>query len=153
MVGSYGPKTEPHVFTTPVEDAPSGMMSRGHYTVKSKFTDDDKNIYLEWEWAFDIKKEWEWNSHHLLHRVCTRNCTIASLVLYNSFIEYLLQYLVHYTMTGDLLYLWLHLIVVLEREYAPEVHYELPRPLHSQGASKLSSWPLSSQKCWPLCGW
>ena len=59
MVGSYGPKTEPHVFTTPMEDAPSGMISRGHYTVKSKFTDDDKNIYLEWEWAFDIKKEWE----------------------------------------------------------------------------------------------
>ena len=59
MVGSYGPKTEPHVFLTPAEDAPSGMISRGHYVVKSKFTDDDKNIYLEWEWAFDIKKDWE----------------------------------------------------------------------------------------------
>lgn len=59
MVGSYGPQTEPHVYTTPVEDAPKGMMARGSYVVKSRFTDDDKNIYLEWEWMFQIKKEWE----------------------------------------------------------------------------------------------
>ena len=59
MVGSYGPKTEAHAYVTPLEEAPKGMVSRGHYTVKSKFTDDDKNIYLEWEWSFDIKKEWE----------------------------------------------------------------------------------------------
>ena len=59
MVGSYGPKTEPHVFQTPYDDAPSGMLSRGQYTVKSLFTDDDKHKYLEWEWSFQIKKEWE----------------------------------------------------------------------------------------------
>ena len=59
MVGSYGPKTEPHNYVTPPDDAPSGMISRGTYKVKSKFTDDDKNIYLEWEWAFDIKKDWD----------------------------------------------------------------------------------------------
>ena len=59
MVGSYGPKTEVQTYLTPVDQAPSGMLSRGHYSVKSKFTDDDKNSYLEWEWAFDIKKEWE----------------------------------------------------------------------------------------------
>lgn len=58
MVGSYGPKTEAHSYTTPPDTAPSGMLLRGHYGVKSKFTDDDKNIYLEWEWAFDIKKDW-----------------------------------------------------------------------------------------------
>lgn len=58
MVGSYGPKTEVQSYMTPTETAPSGMMSRGHYSVKSKFTDDDKNIYLEWEWSFDIKKDW-----------------------------------------------------------------------------------------------
>lgn len=56
MVGSYGPKTEVQEFRTPVEDAPSGMISRGSYTVKSRFTDDDKNIYLEWEWALKIVK-------------------------------------------------------------------------------------------------
>ena len=59
MVGSYGPKTEPHEYQTPIEDAPSGMMARGVYTVKSKFTDDDKNIYKEWEWSLKIAKEWE----------------------------------------------------------------------------------------------
>lgn len=58
MVGSYGPKTEPAVYTTPEEDTPSGVMSRGHYTVKSQFIDDDKHSYLDWEWAFDIKKDW-----------------------------------------------------------------------------------------------
>ena len=58
MVGSYGPKTEPHVFTTKPDEAPSGMMGRGTYTIKSKFTDDDKNIYLEWEWALTIAKDW-----------------------------------------------------------------------------------------------
>ncbi len=59
MVGSYGPKTEPHVYTAPVDDAPSGVIARGTYTVKSKFTDDDKRSYLEWEWALSIKKDWE----------------------------------------------------------------------------------------------
>lgn len=59
MVGSYGPKTEPHVYQTPVETAPSGMISRGQYTIKSKFTDDDKNVIHEWEWCLSIKKDWE----------------------------------------------------------------------------------------------
>ena len=58
MVGSYGPKTEAHGFTTPTDEAPSGMIARGKYNVKSKFTDDDKNIYLEWEWCLEIKKDW-----------------------------------------------------------------------------------------------
>ena len=59
MVGSYGPKAESHEYLTPVEEAPKGMIARGRYTPKSKFTDDDKNIYLAWDWAFDIKKDWE----------------------------------------------------------------------------------------------
>ena len=59
MVGSYGPKTEEYTYTTPSEEAPSGLLKRGNYNVKSKFTDDDKFIYAEWEWAFHIKKEWD----------------------------------------------------------------------------------------------
>lgn len=59
MVGSYGPKAEPHTYLTPSDEAPKGMISRGHYSAKSKFIDDDKNIHLEWEWSFDIKKDWE----------------------------------------------------------------------------------------------
>ena len=45
---------------TPVEpeSAPSGMLGRGHYEASSMFTDDDKNEYLKFKWAFDIKKDW-----------------------------------------------------------------------------------------------
>ncbi|XP_038047329.1 rho GDP-dissociation inhibitor 1-like isoform X1 [Patiria miniata] len=59
MVGNYGPKTEEHIFQSPVDELPVGMMRRGVYIVKSKFTDDDKNIYLEWEWSFSVKRDWE----------------------------------------------------------------------------------------------
>ena len=58
MVGSYGPKTDPHVYQTPLEDAPSGIISRGAYNIKSKFTDDDKTPIKEWEWVLNIKKDW-----------------------------------------------------------------------------------------------
>ncbi|XP_071330281.1 rho GDP-dissociation inhibitor 3 isoform X1 [Trachinotus anak] len=58
MVGSYGPRAEEHEFLSPSDEAPKGMMSRGHYQIKSHFIDDDKNIYLAWEWNLDIKKDW-----------------------------------------------------------------------------------------------
>jgi hypothetical protein len=60
MVGSYGPDAKPHEYVSKeVEEAPSGMLARGHYTVKSKFVDDDDTTYLQWEWSFDIKKDWQ----------------------------------------------------------------------------------------------
>ncbi|CAH0563897.1 unnamed protein product [Brassicogethes aeneus] len=59
MVGSYAPKSEIQSYTTPSEDAPSGMLARGSYTVHSLFTDDDKNEHLKWEWTFEIKKDWK----------------------------------------------------------------------------------------------
>ncbi|XP_040927930.1 rho GDP-dissociation inhibitor 3 isoform X2 [Betta splendens] len=58
MVGSYGPRAEEHEFISPVDEAPKGMLSRGHYQIKSCFIDDDKNIYLAWEWNLDINKDW-----------------------------------------------------------------------------------------------
>ena len=58
MLGSYGPKTEQHTYATPPGDAPSGLIARGKYIIKSKFLDDDKNVYLDWEWSFEVKKEW-----------------------------------------------------------------------------------------------
>jgi len=61
MIGSYAPNTD----KTPVyikrfaeEDAPSGMLARGHYTAVSTFIDDDKKRHLEFEWSFDIGKDW-----------------------------------------------------------------------------------------------
>lgn len=40
------------------EEAPSGMMARGHYNAVSKFLDDDEHNHLQFEWAFDIAKDW-----------------------------------------------------------------------------------------------
>ncbi|XP_042913081.1 rho GDP-dissociation inhibitor 2 [Parasteatoda tepidariorum] len=59
MVGSYAPKLELQSYSTPVDEMPSGMFTRGTYTVKSLFTDDDKNEHLKWEWSFELKKDWE----------------------------------------------------------------------------------------------
>jgi len=59
MVGSYAPKKDMQSYTTPLEDAPSGLLARGQYNVTSVFTDDDKHEHLKWEWAFEIKKDWE----------------------------------------------------------------------------------------------
>lgn len=46
--------------TSPVaeEEAPSGMMARGHYNAVSKFLDDDDHTHLQFEWSFDIAKDW-----------------------------------------------------------------------------------------------
>ncbi|XP_075879966.1 rho GDP-dissociation inhibitor 1 isoform X3 [Nelusetta ayraudi] len=59
MVGSYGPRAEEHEYLTVVEEAPKGMLARGTYMVKSKFTDDDDNNHLSWEWSLAIKKDWK----------------------------------------------------------------------------------------------
>nr|AAK83054.1 Rho-GDI like protein [Xenopus laevis] len=59
MVGSYGPRVEEYEFLTPLEEAPKGLIARGTYGIKSKFTDDDKSDHLSWEWKLAIKKEWK----------------------------------------------------------------------------------------------
>ncbi|XP_015234510.1 rho GDP-dissociation inhibitor 1 [Cyprinodon tularosa] len=60
MVGSYGPRPdEEYEFLTTMEEAPKGMLARGTYNIKSKFTDDDKYDHLSWEWSLAIKKEWK----------------------------------------------------------------------------------------------
>lgn len=59
MVGSYGPKPGQDLeYTTPLEEAPSGVITRGTYTVRSKFVDDDHNVHLAWDWSLAIKKNW-----------------------------------------------------------------------------------------------
>ncbi|KAF9322864.1 hypothetical protein BG006_001989, partial [Podila minutissima] len=68
MIGSYAAQAAPYekkasqgswmdaFFLS--EEAPSGMLARGHYEAKSKFVDDDGTTHKEWSWAFDIKKDW-----------------------------------------------------------------------------------------------
>ncbi|VDM62176.1 unnamed protein product [Angiostrongylus costaricensis] len=58
MVGSYGPKKELQSYTTPIEEAPSGLLHRGRYKVKSQMTDDDDHDWLTWTWVTEITKEW-----------------------------------------------------------------------------------------------
>lgn len=59
MVGSYGPRPAEYDFLTTMEEAPKGILARGNYVIKSKFTDDDKHDHLSWEWNLHIKKDWK----------------------------------------------------------------------------------------------
>lgn len=59
MVGSYGFRVEVYEYLILVDEVLKGMIVRGYYIVKSKFIDDDKVVYFEWEWLFDIKKDWD----------------------------------------------------------------------------------------------
>jgi Rho GDP-dissociation inhibitor len=34
------------------------MLARGSYSVKSRFIDDDKQVHLEFQWSFNIAKDW-----------------------------------------------------------------------------------------------
>ena len=58
ILGSKAPSAELQTFVSDIEQAPSGMLSRGSFLVKSKLTDDDKNIFADWEWNLVIAKEW-----------------------------------------------------------------------------------------------
>ncbi|KAI0155036.1 E set domain-containing protein [Xylariaceae sp. FL1272] len=61
MLGSYAPNTDKQPTYTKrfqEEDAPSGMLARGHYNATSSFVDDDKKNHLQFEWSFDIAKDW-----------------------------------------------------------------------------------------------
>jgi len=53
MLGSYAPgKTNEKKF--PLEEAPSGLLFRGKYDVRSKFTDDDRNSFLDFDWTIEV---------------------------------------------------------------------------------------------------
>ncbi|KAJ9138128.1 Rho GDP dissociation inhibitor [Pleurostoma richardsiae] len=61
MIGSYAPNTDKQPLYTKKfqeEEAPSGMLARGHYNAISSFVDDDKKTHLQFEWSFDIAKDW-----------------------------------------------------------------------------------------------
>lgn len=62
MIGSYAPNKQAYVSQFPrngFEEAPSGMLARGKYKAKTQFIDDDKVVHLEYEYSFEIKKDWE----------------------------------------------------------------------------------------------
>ncbi|KAJ2438479.1 rho GDP dissociation inhibitor, partial [Coemansia sp. RSA 2424] len=57
MCGSFGPKYETQEKTFPTSTAPTGMMARGVYAIRSKFVDDDRVVHLDWNWKMEIKKD------------------------------------------------------------------------------------------------
>ena len=59
MIGSYPPKDEVYELSFSPEEAPSGLLARGKYHVISRFLDDDKNCHMEFDWRFEIKKDWD----------------------------------------------------------------------------------------------
>jgi len=62
MLGSYPPNTvdkPSYEKKFSQDEAPTGMMARGHYEAVSKFIDDDDHTHLKFEWSFDITKEWK----------------------------------------------------------------------------------------------
>lgn len=70
MVGSYGPQVASYEKRFPPDEAPSGMMARGTYDVRSAFIDDDNVRHLEWTWVgFDLPRRYV-NSDSSLTRDC-----------------------------------------------------------------------------------
>eukprot|EP00178_Gracilaria_changii_P012324 TRINITY_DN3498_c0_g1_i1.p1 TRINITY_DN3498_c0_g1~~TRINITY_DN3498_c0_g1_i1.p1 ORF type:complete len:197 (+),score=30.58 TRINITY_DN3498_c0_g1_i1:37-627(+) len=62
MIGSYPPKKESHIVVQPrqgYESAPKGMAARATYTAHATFVDDDNQKHLEFEYKFEIKKDWK----------------------------------------------------------------------------------------------
>lgn len=59
MIGTFSPQQEPYTHEMHEETTPSGMFARGSYTAKTKFLDDDNKCYLEINYTFDIRKDWQ----------------------------------------------------------------------------------------------
>ena len=59
MIGTFSPQTETYTHEMPEETTPSGMFARGTYSARSKFSDDDNKCYLEINYTFDIRKDWQ----------------------------------------------------------------------------------------------
>ncbi|EEB08220.1 rho GDP dissociation inhibitor Rdi1 [Schizosaccharomyces japonicus yFS275] len=57
MIGSYSPSKEAYEYTTEPEEAPSGMLARGHYEASCRFVDDDKVTHKQFKWAFNLVKK------------------------------------------------------------------------------------------------
>lgn len=59
MLGTFSPQVEPYTHEMAEEITPSGFFARGSYVARTKFVDDDGKCYLEINYAFDIRKDWQ----------------------------------------------------------------------------------------------
>uniref|UniRef100_A0A7N0UCL5 Rho GDP-dissociation inhibitor 1 n=1 Tax=Kalanchoe fedtschenkoi TaxID=63787 RepID=A0A7N0UCL5_KALFE len=58
MLGTFSPQADAYTHEMPEEVTPSGIFARGTYSARTKFVDDDKKCYLEINYTFDIRKDW-----------------------------------------------------------------------------------------------
>ncbi|XP_076924615.1 rho GDP-dissociation inhibitor 1-like [Bidens hawaiensis] len=59
MIGTFSPQQEAYTHEIPEDTTPSGILARGSYSAKTKFLDDDNKCYLELNYTFDIRKDWQ----------------------------------------------------------------------------------------------
>ncbi|KAL5583294.1 hypothetical protein UlMin_015736 [Ulmus minor] len=59
MLGTFSPQPEPYTHEMPEDTTPSGIFARGSYSARSKFVDDDNKCYMEINYTFDIRKDWQ----------------------------------------------------------------------------------------------
>ncbi|KAF5472705.1 hypothetical protein F2P56_009399 [Juglans regia] len=59
MIGTFSPQAEPCTHEMHEETTPSGLFARGSYSARSKFVDDDDKCYLEINYTFDIRNDWQ----------------------------------------------------------------------------------------------
>ncbi|KAL4585408.1 hypothetical protein LXL04_010029 [Taraxacum kok-saghyz] len=59
MIGTFSPQQELYTHEIPEDTTPSGILARGSYSARTKFLDDDNKCYLELNYTFDIRKDWQ----------------------------------------------------------------------------------------------
>ncbi|KZV19703.1 rho GDP-dissociation inhibitor 1-like [Dorcoceras hygrometricum] len=59
MIGTFSPQPEPYTHEMLEETTPSGIFARGSYSARTQFLDDDNRCYLELNYTFEIRKEWQ----------------------------------------------------------------------------------------------
>lgn len=60
VLGTFAPiPSKEYSFDLIPEETPGGILYRGEYRGKSMFIDNDGNVHMQFEYTFNIKKQWE----------------------------------------------------------------------------------------------
>ena len=67
VLGSFAPvPSKLYVIELAQEETPGGMLYRGEYKGKSMFIDNDGIVHMQFEYTFNIKKQWEWSFYYVI---------------------------------------------------------------------------------------
>ena len=58
VMGTFAPLKKEHVVDLTPEETPGGFLYRGEYKGKSMFIDNDGMVHMQFEYMFNIKKNW-----------------------------------------------------------------------------------------------